>query len=142
MPSLRKRLGYCPITDVQVWEFQKQFPADHPLAGEPIALGNPFPHALKVTLLLTSGANTSVTMSSDGLDQLLSGKAAWPDLHKAMLRGFIYEMETAVFRSGKVTPPKQAQQTRQVLVKLANSPPIGVLEAVPWTKIREERLSG
>lgn len=137
-----KRIGYCPITDVQVWEIKKQFPNDHPLAGEPMELGAPFPHALRVTLVLTSGENTSVTMSSEGLDQLLSGKAHWPELHKAMLRGFIHEMETAVIRSGKVTPPQQAQRVRQTLVRLAQSPPIGVLEAKPWTEIQEERLSG
>lgn len=142
MSFQRKRLGYCPITGTQLFEFRSQFPSEHPLAGEPIALGAPFPHALRVALLLTSGQTTNVSMSSDGLDMLLSGKYLWQDLHKSLIAGLLYEQQTKVIRSGKVTPQQEARQLRQVVVKLNNSPPIGVLHADPWVELTGERLNG
>ena len=140
MSTQHKRLGYCPITGVQLFEFVAQFPHDHPLAGEPLRLGKPFPHAMRVFLILTSGAHMAVSMSSEGLDKLLGGEFYWPELHKRIMRGFMHEQGTAVFRSGKVTSQKQAQQLRQNMIKLYNSPSIGVLDATPWTQIKGEAL--
>jgi hypothetical protein len=61
LPSSKKP-GCCTLCGEEVFEVVARWPSDHPLHGEPRAVGKPFPSARRATLVLMSGTTCSITL--------------------------------------------------------------------------------
>lgn len=72
--------GHCSVTGEQCFHVIETWPYDHPFAGEPRRLGEPNPNALRVTFVLASGSQMTLTLTTEGLACLLADPSLMPKL--------------------------------------------------------------
>lgn len=64
----RKTAGICSVSGESVWEHAATFPDWHHSAGEPRLLAEPKVNAVRVILILVSGAQATITVHEDHLE--------------------------------------------------------------------------
>ena len=135
MHSLRdvpsKRVGFCPVSDLQLREIEEQFPLGHPLEGQPTKLGKMFPHAVKVVLLLMSGRTTDILMAKDSANVLKMGMpGGLSRLHKMNVKALFVEESRYFYRNMRERPKAEAVKIAEAICLYAADPPIGVLDII------------
>ncbi len=135
MYSLRdvpsKKLGFCPVSGIQIREIVEQYPNGHPLEGVPTKLGRTFPHAVKVVLLMMSGRTTDISMDANSAKVLTLGMpGGLSRLHKMNVKALLEEEGRYFFRNMRQRPAAEAVKIAEAIRLYADDPPVGVLDVI------------
>ena len=128
--EIRKTAGTCSVSGECVWEHTATFPDWHHNAGAPRSLAEPMSNALRVTLILVSGAQAVITVHEDHIGEVENNlPAIWRSIKAATRHG-----RTNHRGNGQktFTPEQNAFMDQQNMAQF-DDVPLGVLCYEKWS---------
>lgn len=131
----RKKLGCCSMCDAEVFEARTRYPPDHSLSKEIRQVGKCLDGAKRMTFVLANGSQTDFTFCNSCNPQ----PRHLPDLWKKTMAAMALQSDPAhrvAIGAGQLNSSQLAEMKRGLL-KLANTPPLGVLYQQSWSEVQE-----
>ena len=126
----RKRAGICCVSGHHVWEHDATFPDWHHNAGDPRTLAQPMPNALRVTLICVSGAQATITVDADHIDEV---ERNLPEIWRANKAAIRHDRINHRGNGQKPFTPAQNAFMDQQNMTMFDDVPLGVLCYEKWS---------
>ena len=128
-----KRFGCCTLCDREVFEALLRWPPGHVNENQIRRPGAPINGARRVTVILVDGSIADLTFCGACKASPENLCAIW----KKVVRTMAFEMDPE-WRAGIKAAPledHERYQTERLLMKMIESPPLGVLHEQPWSEV-------